>query len=110
MDMNKTGHKFMSNILFIIPFVISIFECKIIKILHLTDLHLDPHFQERSSIYSSCHRNATISTEEIAEIDWGRECDSSQKFISQALKQISDQHNSTISCIFLTGDNSRYNF
>lgn len=93
------------NIMILLILFISIHN---INIIQLSDIHYDPLFKPKSSIYTFCHRNSAIIGDELANSLWGRECDSSGILILQTLKHISQRHDD-ISFIFLTGDNSRYN-
>ncbi len=77
------------------------------KFLHITDIHLDPHYKIGSSLSSSCHYDSISDNGAGKYGSPGSGCDSPEALVNQTfefLNGIIDQ----LDFVIWTGDNARH--
>ncbi|KAJ8660611.1 hypothetical protein O0I10_003659 [Lichtheimia ornata] len=86
------------------------------RFLHITDIHLDPHYQNGATIKSGCHNQPKKHRKKKQRKGklsgyWGApttDCDSSEPWVYHAIKTIADDWKDKIDFIVWTGDNARH--
>lgn len=87
--------------------ILLVFPAFSLKILHLTDLHLDPHYRPHSSLLSFCHRPATQDFDFERAGEFGAHgCDTPRWLIERAITGLASEQKD-INLIVVTGDISR---
>ncbi|KAI7883948.1 hypothetical protein K492DRAFT_125654 [Lichtheimia hyalospora FSU 10163] len=84
------------------------------RFLHITDIHLDPHYQQGATIKSGCHNQPKKHRKKKQRKGklsgyWGAptsDCDSSEPWVYHAIKTIADDWRDKIDFIVWTGDNA----
>ncbi|KAI8139379.1 Metallo-dependent phosphatase-like protein [Fennellomyces sp. T-0311] len=86
------------------------------KFLHITDIHIDPHYQDEATIKSGCHRQAKKHHKKKKRKGklagyWGSPtsgCDAPPRLADHAIDWIADGWKDKIDFIIWTGDNARH--
>ncbi|KAI9494399.1 Metallo-dependent phosphatase-like protein [Zychaea mexicana] len=85
------------------------------KFLHITDIHIDPHYQDEATIKSGCHRQAKKHHNKKKRKGklagyWGSPtsgCDAPPRLANHVIDWIADGWKEEIDFIVWTGDNAR---
>ncbi|CAO3612804.1 unnamed protein product [Cunninghamella blakesleeana] len=86
------------------------------RFLHLTDIHIDDHYEPSATIKSFCHRDPKKNKEEKERKGklsgyWGApatECDAAPELVYHTLNTIANEWKDKIDFIIWTGDNARH--